>query len=87
MALTPKQQAAWDANVAAIQDAKSVVAAAISARAAVEVECGTAARRRDPIHPVLNEAEVAQVIAARDAVVAARAAVTAAQATFKAGVN
>lgn len=79
--------AAWSANLSAVQTAKAAVQAAKRAKATVEAEVGDAARSRDPVRPVLNVDEHARLQAAVAEVTAATEALGAAEATFKAGVT
>lgn len=80
-------QAAWDRNQQAVVATKEALAAALTQLARIETECGTAAYRRDPIYPVLNEAERQLITTAREVVVAARDALIEAQDRFKNGVT
>jgi hypothetical protein len=78
---------AWDANIAAVQEAKAALGEVMREQARVEVEAGTAARARNPSYPLLNaeELEACQIAAAASD--AARQAIADAKATFKAGVT
>jgi hypothetical protein len=86
-AVRPELDAAWERNRLAIQHAKRAVVVARGVLAQIEVAAGTAARLRNPIHPVLNAAELADIGQAAEAVEEARQALTEAQQTFKAGVT
>lgn len=79
--------AAWEANRHAIQDAKDEVIDRRRAQAAIEVQIGEAARRRDPRHPVFTDDEIATLQAAREHVSEAKAALEFAGEQFKAGVT
>lgn len=63
---------AWQRNQRAVAESKKSVIDLLRRQAKIEVQCGTAARMRDPRHAVLNAGEVAAIREARDAVVAAR---------------
>jgi hypothetical protein len=78
---------AWDANIAAVQEAKAALTEAMREQARVEVEAGTAARARNPSYPLLNAEEFEACQAAAAASDAARQAIADAKATFKAGVT
>jgi hypothetical protein len=86
-AVADKFEAAWQANIDAIQTAKAVLTDAICEQARIEIECGNAARARNPVRPVLNVEEVNRVTAARVAADEAREAIGEAQQMFKAGVT
>ena len=85
--LAAEVDTAWEANVAAIQAAKTAVAEAVAERAVVEAEVSTSALGRDPVRPILNAEELARVDVAVTAVREARDTVTAAETAFKAGVT
>lgn len=86
-AVAVEVQAAWDRNRQAVAHAKTAIVEARREQARVEVAAGTAARSRDPRHPVLNEDERAAVTEARAQVDVAVAAHADALATFKDGVT
>ena len=80
-------QAAWDANIAAVQAAKVAMIDAVRKQAQVEVECGNAARARNPGYPLLNVDELDRCHEAAAVTAATRRAVEEAQELFKAGVT
>ena len=80
-------QAAWDANIAAVQAAKVAMIDAVRKQAAVEVECGNAARARNPTYPLLNVDELDRCHEAAAVTAATRKALEEAQDLFKAGVT
>jgi hypothetical protein len=86
-AVRPELDAAWERNRKAVQDAKARVRDARRAQGRIEVEAGNAARRRNPVRPVLNQAEVEQVAEAAAATQAALADLEAARRRFKDGVT
>jgi hypothetical protein len=86
-AVADEVQAAWDRNREAVAAAKATVVEARREQARVETACGTAARRRHPTYPLLNEAEHQAVESARAVVVVAAQAHDAALTAFKAGVT
>ena len=78
---------AWQENVNTVQAAQQTVADLVREQARIEVECGTAARARNPSYPLLNAEEFDRVRTAAAATDAARQAFVAVQQTFKAGVT
>ena len=88
MGLNPEDfDAAWDANVQAVQDAMAALRDTRKRQADVETVCGNAARARNPQHPVLSADEIARVVGAREAVTDAAAELAQARVAFKAGVT
>ena len=55
-------QAAWEANLDAVQAVKVALIEAVRAQVTVEVECGNAARARNPIAPVFSVDELTAAI-------------------------
>lgn len=86
-AVADELQVAWQRNLDAVTGAKAAVLEARRAQARVEVECGSAARARDPRWPVLSEVERDLITAARAAVWRAVEAHERALARFKSGVT
>ncbi len=79
------EQAVWDANLAAVQEAKAACVAAVRAQAAVEAGVGEAIAARGGGWP--NAEERQALIDAQDAYRDATARLADAKATFKAGVT
>ncbi|NIR61376.1 MAG: hypothetical protein GWO02_18700 [Gammaproteobacteria bacterium] len=77
----------WDEHLAGIREAQQARRDAIQRLALVEVEAAGAARRRDPAHPVLSEAEVGRIGQARADYDRVLAEHEAAQRRFKAGIT
>jgi hypothetical protein len=63
---------AWEANRHAVTDAKEALTEAFAELGMIEVACGDAARRRDPVQPVFNADEKAACRAAFEQVQAAK---------------
>jgi hypothetical protein len=82
-----KVDEAWQSNIDAMQTAQAAVREAVLDQARVEVECGNAAHERNPVYPVLNADEIAQVYEMTMKVAAARTELTEARQRFKAGVT
>jgi len=80
-------QAAWDANQQAVTAAKQAVGDRLADYRQTEQRCHDKARRRNPAHPVLNAAELAECQTAYAAFTEAKAAVAEAIEQFKAGVT
>lgn len=80
-------EAAWRANIDAIQAAKTAGRDAMRRFAEIEVEAGNAARKRNPVRPVLNADEMARVEAVQAEIAAAREAMQTAEVQFKQGVT
>jgi hypothetical protein len=85
--LEPLVAKAWDNNVGDVQAAKSEVVAAVTEQVRVELECGNAARARQPTRPVLSVQEIARCRDAEAATGRARQALDDTRARFKAGVT
>ncbi|MPY81593.1 MAG: hypothetical protein GEV04_25135, partial [Actinophytocola sp.] len=83
----PLVSQAWDANVAAVQDARMALRAARLRAGQVEDRVTAQARKRDPRRPLLNAAEHAELEQEYADVDAARAANAEAGRRFKAGVT
>jgi len=77
----------WETNRVAVQDAVKAVEQHRQQLAAVEVECGNAARNRNAVRPVLNDAEITRVQSAWAALADAKTAHEAAKTAFKDGVT
>lgn len=80
-------QARWEENRQAVQDAKALCLETFRLQTRIRARAAAQARRRNPIHPVLNAREVAQVEEATEQLVRSRVELAEAQARFKAGVE
>lgn len=79
-------QERWEENLRAVQEAKRRVLTVFRDYSRVRARAAASARRRNPIHPVLNAEEQADVEVAGEAWIQSKVDLADAQGWFKAGV-